>query len=115
VQSVVVVDTRERESRLLAALQRLGVISELRRLAVGDYLAGSAVVERKSVRDLHLSVINGTFWPQIGRLSRAKRHPYLLVEGPDLDEGALRPASVRGAILAVGELGIHVVRSGRCR
>jgi ERCC4-type nuclease len=111
VQSAVVVDTRERESRLLAALQRLEVPIERRRLGVGDYLAGLAVVERKSVRDLHLSVINGTFWPQIGRLSRAERHPYLLVEGPDVDKGPLRPASVRGAILAVGELGIRVVRS----
>jgi DNA excision repair protein ERCC-4 len=111
VQSVVVVDTRERESRLLAALQRLGVPTELRRLAVGDYIAGFAVVERKSVRDLHLSVINGRFWPQIGRLSRAKRHPYLLVEGQDLDAGPLRPTSVRGAILAVGELGVRVIRS----
>jgi ERCC4-type nuclease len=80
-------------------------------LEVGDYIAGSAIVERKSVRDLHLSVINGTFWPQIGRLSRAKRHPFLLVEGPDLDAGPLHPASVRGAILAVGELGIRVIRS----
>src|SRR5229473_2596431 len=111
VQTPVVVDTRERESRLLDALHRLEVPTALRRLAVGDYIAGSAIVERKSVRDLHLSVINGTFWPQIGRLSRAKRHPFLLVEGSDLDAGPLHPASVRGAILAVGELGIRVIRS----
>jgi ERCC4-type nuclease len=111
VQTLVVVDTRERESRLLDALHRLEVPTALRRLEVGDYIAGSAIVERKSVRDLHLSVINGTFWPQIGRLSRAKRHPFLLVEGPDLDAGPLHPASVRGAILAVGELGIRVIRS----
>lgn len=93
------------------ALQRLGVPTDVRRLAVGDYIAGAAIVERKSVRDLHLSIIEKRFWPQIGRLSRATRHPYLLVEGTDLDAGPLRPASVRGAILAVQELGIGLIRA----
>lgn len=110
-QQQIVIDTRERESRLLDSLRELGVPTETRRLPAGDYIAGAAVVERKSIRDLHLSVINGTFWPQIGRLSRASRHPYLLVEGPDIDAGPLQPASVRGAIVAVGELGIRVIRS----
>ena len=107
----VVVDRREREGRLLTALQQRGVPTEVRRLAVGVYIAGSAIVERKSVRDLHLSIIQQRFWPQIGRLSRATRHPYLLVEGADLDAGPLRPESVRGAILAVQELGIELIRA----
>ena len=107
----VVVDSREREGRLLAALRGRGVPTEVRRLAVGDYIAGAAIVERKSVPDLHQSIIRKRFWRQIGRLSRAARHPYLLVEGPDIDAGPLRPASVRGAILAVQELGIGVIRT----
>jgi ERCC4-type nuclease len=106
-----IVDSREREGRLLAALQQLGVPTEVRRLVVGDYIAGLAIVERKSVRDLHFSIIRARFWPKIGRLSRAARHPYLLVEGADIDAGPLRPESVRGAILAVGELGIRVIRT----
>ena len=52
---------------------------------MADYVAGAALVERKSVRDLHLAIINGRFWPQIGRLSRTTMRPYLLVEGADLD------------------------------
>jgi Fanconi anemia group M protein len=107
----VIVDSRERESRILVALRQLGVPTETRRLAVGDYVAGAALVERKSVRDLHLSIIEKRFWFQIGGLLRARHHPYLLVEGPDLDAGPLRPESVRGAILAVNELGISVIRS----
>jgi ERCC4-type nuclease len=106
-----IVDSREREGRLLIALRRLGVPTEVRELAVGDYIAGAAIVERKSVRDLHLSIMQKRFWPQIGRLSRAARHPYLLVEGLDVDAGPLRPESVRGAILAVSELGIDIIRS----
>jgi DNA excision repair protein ERCC-4 len=111
VQTGVVVDSREPEGRVLAALHRLGVPTEIRRLSVGDYIAGFAIVERKSVRDLHLSIIQKRFWPQIGRLSRSARHPYLLVEGENIDAGPLRPESIRGAILAVSELGIAIIRS----
>lgn len=96
---------------MCAALRKLGVPTDVRRLATGDYLAGRAVVERKTVNDLHLSIIEKRFWTQIGRLSRATRHPYLLVEGTDIDAGPLRPESVRGAILAVQELGIGLIRT----
>lgn len=93
------VDRYERESRLTDALHSLGVKTETRRLPVADYRAGDALVERKSVRDLHLAIIKGRFWPQIGRLSRTAKRPYL------------RPASVRGALLAVDELGIGIIRT----
>jgi Fanconi anemia group M protein len=92
-------------------LQVLGVSTEIKRLPVADYKAGRALVERKSVRDLHLAIIQGRFWPQIGRLSRTPLRPYLLIEGVDLDAGALSAASVRGALLAVDELGIGVIRT----
>ena len=85
--------------------------TERRPLPVGDYDVGSSLVERKSVRDLHLSIVKGRFWPQIGRLAGCRRTPYLLVEGSDLDAGPLGPAAVRGALLAVSELGIGLIRS----
>src|SRR5436190_23990646 len=83
-------------------------MTEIRSLPLADYEAGLALVERKSVFDLHAAIIEGRFWPQIGRLSRTARRPYLLVEGVDLDAGPLKPASARGAVLAVGELGIGI-------
>jgi ERCC4-type nuclease len=107
----IVADVREKESRLFEALRSLGVRVERRQLPVADCVAGEALVERKGVRDLHLAIINGRFWPQIGRLSRTTRRPYLLVEGPDLDAGPLSSASTRGALLAVSELGIGIIRS----
>jgi ERCC4-type nuclease len=111
VRTSLVIDIYERESRLVTALHELGVETERRRLPVGDYSAGLALVKRKSVSDLHAAIIKGRFWPQIGRLTRTARRPYLLVEGGDLDAGPLDAAAVRGALLAVGELGIHVIRS----
>jgi len=107
----VVVDIYERESRVRRALQELGVTTVMRALAVGDYEAGGAIVERKSVRDLHLSIISGRFWRQIARMRRVALRPYVLVEGADLDDGPLRPEAVRGALVAVAELGVPVMRS----
>ena len=94
-QVSIVADVREKESRLFDALRSLDVRVDRKRRPVADYVAGSALVERKSVRDLHLAIINGRFWPQIGRLSRTTLRPYLLVAGGDLDAGPLGAASVR--------------------
>jgi ERCC4-type nuclease len=107
----VVVDVYERESRVRDALRQLGVQTTIRKLPVGDYEAGGALVERKSVRDLHLSIIQRRLWIQIGRLRRTELHPYVLVEGDDLDAGPLRPNAIRGALIAVAELGLPVIRS----
>ena len=107
----VVVDIREREGRVREGLQELGVDTVMRRLPVADYDVGGALVERKSVRDLHLSIITGRFWLQIGMLRRVAARPYVLVEGADLDAGPLRPESVRGALIALAELGVPVIRT----
>ena len=107
---LVVVDVHERESGLVRALHELGLRTEVRRLTVADYEVGRSLVERKTVWDLHRSIIEGRFWLQIGGLRRAAR-PYLFVEGANLDAGPLQPTAVRGALLAVDELGVGVVRS----
>lgn len=107
----VVVDVYERESLVLEELHSLGVSTQMRRLTVGDYEAGGAVIERKSVADLHGSVLDRRLWRQLARLRRSPARPFLLVEGPNLDGGPLHERSVRGALLAVSELGIGVIRS----
>ena len=79
-------------------------------LSSGDYhLPSGAIVERKTVRGMHLAIVGGTFWPQLGRLRKSARLPYLLIEGSDLDGGPLSPAAIRGACLAIVDLGITVL------
>lgn len=92
-------------------LRRLGADVQRLRLPVGDYRAERALVERKTVRDLHLTLAAGRLWGQLGRLRAAEGTPYLLVEGESLDAGPLSPAAIRGALLATGENGVTVVRS----
>jgi ERCC4-type nuclease len=81
-------------------------------LAAGDYAIGADVlVERKSTLDLHAAIMRGRFWTQIGKLRRASRFPFLLVEGTDIDCGPLRPRAVRGACIAVIHQGIRLLRT----
>jgi DNA excision repair protein ERCC-4 len=105
----VTVDVHEGE-RIVRILQGLGCDVTRARLAFGDFLAGAYVVERKTVRDLHLSVVEGRFWRQVGGLRRASRR-YLLVEGVNLHAGPLAPNAVRGICLTVMELGVPIIRS----
>ena len=102
----------ERESGIAAELMRLGVRVDERLLTVADYVVEDvAIIERKTVADLHQSVYKGRFWTQIGRMRRAKGWPYLLVEGKSLYRRGLSDEAMRGLILAVTDLGVTVCRS----
>lgn len=110
--AAVVVDVFERGSGVPAALQRLKARVTVEPLAAGDYrIAGGVLVERKTVADLHGSLGRGRLWAQIGRIRDAAVFPCLLVEGGELDAGPVHPNAVRGALLAVAELGVAVLRS----
>src|SRR5215207_9473316 len=108
----VVADIHERRSGVPRLLAAAGFEVVVRPLGAGDYVVGGrGLVERKTVRDLHKTIINGRFWPQVRRLRSAAHFSYVLVEGRDLDDGALSPAAIRGACIALMDLGVGVVRT----
>jgi ERCC4-type nuclease len=110
--AVVVCDLHERRSGVPAKLERLGLEVEWFPLVTGDYaIGGTALVERKTVRHLHASIVTGTFWPQVNRLRAVCLDPYLIIEGEQLDDGPLSPNAVRGCIVAALDLGIRTIRS----
>lgn len=105
-------DVFERGSGIPAALEQLGARVSIEPLTAGDYrIGGGIVVERKTVADLHGSLGRGRLWAQIGRIRDEAVTPILLVEGDDLDAGPGHPNAVRGAILAISELGIGLLWS----
>jgi ERCC4-type nuclease len=106
----VVVDVHE-PAAVRSELIRVGAEVIVDRLSIGDYQTSEALVECKTVRDLHLRLAAGRLWGQLGRLRRSGLRPFLLVEGPALDAGPISPAAIRGALLAAGENGVTVVRS----
>ena len=108
----VVADSRERRSAVPDHLRQLGVPLEEALLPIGDYAIGrNCLVERKALLDLHQSIENGRLWTQIGKLRRAVAWPYLLVEGPSPYDGKLGAEAVRGALLAIADLGVIVIQS----
>lgn len=110
----IVADVHERASRVPDALERLGVRVTVRSLTRGDYvLAPGCVVERKTVVDLRVTIQQGRFWHQMHKLRSTGDRPCLLVEGQSLRlaRGGLRPDSIRGALLAVSDLGVTILRS----
>jgi ERCC4-type nuclease len=95
-----------------SSLQRLGARIVIEPLPAGDYrIQGGALVERKTVADLHGSLARGWLWSQVGRVRDAAVLPFLFVEGDDLDDGPRHPNAIRGCLLAIAELGIAVVRT----
>jgi DNA excision repair protein ERCC-4 len=109
----IVADVHERASGIPSTLERLGARVTIRSLTRGDYVVGPGlVVERKTVVDLHLTVLRGRFWNQMYKL-RGTSRPFLLVEGRSLwltSQGLPRDA-VRGVLLTVSQLGVCVIRS----
>jgi ERCC4-type nuclease len=110
-------DDRERASGVVEALQQIADVAvSIQRLRVGDYLVdGRVLVERKTVRDLATSIIDGRLFRQALMLVQAAPgRALLLVEG---DRQTLAACGVRreawqGALVTLGVmLGIPVLRA----
>jgi ERCC4-type nuclease len=108
----VLADIHERASHVPDVLAELGVQVEVVPLPAGDYAVGPAIlVERKSLPDLHETILKGRFWQQIDRLRRASEWPFLLVEGQHLDDGPIAPKAIRGVCVAAIARGIRLIRT----
>jgi DNA excision repair protein ERCC-4 len=108
----ILADTRERRAAVGGLLGDLDVRVEWHRLDVGDYLvAPGMAVERKTVADLHRSVHSGRLWTQITVYKRRSPRVYLLVEGRDVLAGPISDDGIRGALLAVIDQGVPLLRS----
>jgi DNA excision repair protein ERCC-4 len=108
----VVCDVHEQRSGIPQLLRERGIDAEVCRLGAGDYLTGpDALVERKTVPDLHATVIRGRFWRQISALRDSGGWSCLLIEGSSVYDGPLSESSIRGIWLTLADLGVIVVRS----
>ena len=77
-----VVDEREKKSRIPDLLKAVGINVEVKTLPIGDYIvAPETVVERKTISDLISSVFDGRLFDQCNRLKDNYQFPILLIEG----------------------------------
>lgn len=113
----VVADHREGRSGVAGALAAHdGVDVVMRQLATGDYLVdGRLAVERKTVRDLAVSLVDGRLFRQVHRLVTAPHaRACLVVEGGIADAEAINVSrdAILGALVTVTLVfGLPLLRS----
>ena len=96
----VIVDERERPSKVPYFLTKLNLMVEFRLLEVGDYILPGFAIERKSISDFVKSLYSGRIFDQAYQLSDVYEHAILIVEGDFramLDRG-LRARAYWGAL-----------------
>ena len=81
-------------------MKRFGVNYSIENLETGDLQIGDRIIiERKTIRDLIDSIIDGRFIRQANRLVYACMHPIMIIEGNDLrTQRTIHPNAIQGAL-----------------
>ncbi|MBW2428173.1 MAG: nuclease [Deltaproteobacteria bacterium] len=112
----IIADDRECKSDVIESLLEIeNVEVDIRRLSIGDYQIGNRViVERKTLHDFAISIIDGRLFNQMVRLANSNSIGVMILEGTardTVDIGMTREA-MQGALITVSMiLGIPVLRS----
>ena len=112
----IIADDRERKSEVIESLVQIeDVVVSIRRLAMGDYqINNRLIVERKTIKDFAVSIIDGRLFKQMICLSNSKSEGVLILEGTASDtvEIGMTREALQGALITVSLiLGIPVLRS----
>ena len=112
----ITVDDREGKNKVVTSLSKMGNVSiNIRRLSMGDYQIGKRVIiERKTLKDLSISIVDGRLFRQMIRLANSTCQGVLILEGTaaDIVELNMTRASLQGALITVSLIwGIPVLRS----
>lgn len=112
----IVVDDREQSDVLLRELRNAADTEvHVRRLSVGDYLLDDRLlVERKTLRDFAVSVVDGRLFRQASQLAGEARRGIVLLEGTshDLADVDVRREALQGALVTLALiLGLPVLRA----
>ena len=112
----IIADDRERKSDVIKSLLEIeNVDVDIQRLSLGDYQVGRRmVIERKTLRDFAVSVIDGRLFRQMIYLANSKSDGVLILEGTSGDTVDIRVTreALQGALITVSLIiGIPVLRS----
>lgn len=81
-------------------MKRFGVDYSIDNLETGDIqIDDRIIIERKTIRDLVDSIIDGRFLQQANRLMYACMHPIIIIEGNDFrTQRSIHPNAIQGAL-----------------
>jgi len=78
----IVVDERERSSRIPGLLRQAGAVTDFAHLKVGDYvISAETAIERKTIHDLLNSIYDGRLLVQCSDLIQHYAKPVIIIEG----------------------------------
>jgi DNA excision repair protein ERCC-4 len=78
----IVVDEREKRSRIPGLLRQAGAVTDFAHLKVGDYvISAETAIERKTIHDLLNSVYDGRLLVQCSELVQHYTKPVIIIEG----------------------------------
>jgi DNA excision repair protein ERCC-4 len=112
----IIADDRECKSEVIESLLQIEDVDvSIRRFSMGDYqIDNRLIVERKTLKDFAVSIIDGRLFKQMIRLANSNSKSVLILEGAAIDTidlGMTREA-MQGALITVSLiLGIPVLRS----
>lgn len=99
----IVVDERERRSKVPDTLKELGMDVEYTTLDVGDYIVhGDCCIERKSVDDLINSIYDARLFIQVDEMRKHYSRPVVIVEGSSASISSIdKPSVLYGAVASL--------------
>ena len=101
----IIADDRERKSEVIESLLKIEKVEvDIRRLSIGDYQIGKRVIiERKTLEDFAISVIDGRLFKQMIYLANSTFAGVLILEGKIGDTGDLNITreALQGALITV--------------
>ena len=107
----IIVDSREKSSKILFYLKKEGIELEFKQLTSGDYILSDRVaVEYKKGEDLLSSIIDGRLFEQLGMITNAYQIPILLIEG--FPTGGIHPEAIAGALASfMIDYGVSIIQT----
>ncbi len=112
----IIADDRECKSEVIASLLQIEDVNvSIRRLSMGDYqIDNRLLVERKTLKDFAISIIDGRLFKQMIWMANSKSEGVLILEGTasDIADLGMTREAMQGALITVSLiLGIPVLRS----
>ena len=98
----IIVDTREKQSLIVATLFEKRANMEFEQLGIGDYLIGDTIIERKTFSDFIGSIINKRLTAQLTNLKKYSKY-FLIIEGFDYNyqKFNIHENAIRGMLISI--------------
>ncbi|MHA1187577.1 MAG: ERCC4 domain-containing protein, partial [Candidatus Heimdallarchaeota archaeon] len=107
----IIVDSREKNSKILFYLKKQGIDLEFKQLDCADYVVSDrTAIEYKKGEDLLSSIIDGRLFEQLGSICNAYQIPILLIEG--FPSGGIHPEAIAGALSSfMIDFGVSIIQT----